>query len=69
MLLKPMKKIMIKYENDCVDCGLPCFDTCKYKNVPHYYCDCCGEETDELYIYDDGRQLCADCLLSQFDKI
>lgn len=62
-----MNKIMIKYENDCVDCGLPCFDTCKYKNVPHYYCDCCGEEV-KLYEF-DGEQLCIDCIIERLDEV
>ena len=39
---------MLKYENDCVNCALPCID-CGRKHVPHMYCDSCGEETDVLY--------------------
>lgn len=41
--------------------------TCKYQNVPHYYCDKCGDE-DKLYNY-DGEQLCKDCLLENFDIV
>lgn len=54
---------MIKHENECVDCGLPCLgDSCKYKNVRRLYCDCCGEETDELYKNYDGDELCHKCM-------
>lgn len=60
---------IVCYENDCVDCGLPCFDSCPYKRVPHYYCDGCGDEVFYLYIYDDGSELCADCLLNNYDTI
>ena len=55
---------MVKIENDCVDCGLPCIgDRCKYRQFPHYYCDECGEELQagELYEY-DGQELCIDCI-------
>ena len=61
---------MIKYENECVDCtnlGLPCID-CGRKNVKHLYCDKCGDDVEELYLYDsDG--LCEECLLEAFEKI
>lgn len=59
---------MIQYENECVDCGLPCLgDSCPYRNVPHYYCDDCGDE-EELYWYDD-EQLCASCILKRHKKV
>lgn len=59
---------MIKYENDCVGCDLPCLgSSCPNRNVPHYYCDECGDETT-LYDY-DGEQLCSSCLLSKFEII
>lgn len=55
-------------ENECVSCGLPCMgNACPYQNVPHYYCDRCGEETT-LYHYDDD-ELCADCLLKEFEIV
>lgn len=61
---------MVKYENECVDCnnlGLPCIE-CGRKNVKHLYCDKCGDDVEELYLYDsDG--LCEECLLQAFDKI
>ena len=55
---------MMKIENDCVHCGLPCMgDSCKYMNVPHYYCDECGDECyeDEMYELED-QELCLYCL-------
>ena len=58
---------MIKYQNDCVDCGLPCKGSaCEYSNVPHYFCDECGEECGEndMYSFED-QELCEDCLLSK----
>lgn len=56
---------MVRYEDECVDCGLPCVgDMCKYRNVRHLYCDRCGEDVDTLWKWDDtGEQLCEYCLL------
>jgi len=59
---------VIKFENECVDCGLPCvFDNCPNYRVKHYYCDSCGSE-DKLYEYDD-QQLCFECLLEQLHVV
>lgn len=61
---------MIKIENDCVGCPpeMGCMgNSCKYRNVKHYYCDECDEETD---IYDfDGEELCIDCIEKRLKKI
>lgn len=60
---------MIKYENQCVDCGLPCMgNDCKYRHVPVYICDCCGDEAVDLYMYDD-EELCIDCIISRLEKV
>jgi hypothetical protein len=60
---------MIQYENDCVDCGLPCLgDSCPYRNVPHLYCDECKCEADKLREY-EGEQLCEECLLEKFKEV
>ena len=29
----------------------------------------CEEEVYDLYKFDDGRELCQDCLLDQFEKV
>ena len=54
---------MVKYENECVDCGLPCLgSSCPYRRVPHIYCDRCGEEiyegdiTEEYHLCDECRE-------------
>lgn len=53
-----------KYENQCVDCGLPCLgNSCRYRNVPVDYCDECGSEYAEYRI--DGEDLCEDCVKEQ----
>ena len=58
---------MIKYENRCVDCGLPCI-RCRNSNVPVLYCDDCGEEVDVLYEL-DAEELCEDCVLKSLKKV
>lgn len=62
---------MIKYEDECVGCsalGLPCYGiTCPNRNVPHLYCDECGEEA-ELYEF-DGEELCLDCIEKRLTKV
>ena len=59
---------MKRIENDCVDCGRPCLgNACRYRNVPHYYCDKCGDEAT-LYEY-DGRELCEHCIISSLKKV
>ena len=61
---------MIKIEDECVCCGLPCLgSSCPNRNVKRYYCDECGEEVDTLYRYDDGTELCEDCLLEEFETV
>lgn len=58
---------MKKIENECVDCGLPCFEGCPYKNVVRHYCDECGEE-EELYYFDD-KELCIECIKKHLQKV
>lgn len=46
-----MYQIIIKYENECVSCDLPCIDDiCPYARVSYCYCDYCGKliENDSL---------------------
>lgn len=59
---------MVKIENECVDCGLPCLgDSCPYRNVVRYYCDKCKEE-NKLYHYDE-HELCIDCIEKELEEV
>ena len=58
---------MIRYEDKCVGCDLPCIGKrCPYQRVKHLYCDRCHEEVDRLYLV-DGEELCADCAEVLYD--
>lgn len=62
---------MITYEDECVGCPteLGCMgSTCPYRNVPHLYCDKCGDDVEKLYKY-DGQEICEECLLKEFEVI
>lgn len=63
---------MIKYENECYDCATgayPCLgNSCPNINVPHYYCDECGEEPYAIYEF-DWQQLCIDCIEKRLKKV
>lgn len=53
---------MIRIENRCAGCELPCIgDGCPYYRVTCLYCDYCGTEENELYEVGD-EQLCKFCL-------
>lgn len=59
---------MLKYENECVDCGLPCLgNSCPNRRVPRYYCDKCGDEA-KLYYFDD-EELCLNCIEEKLDVV
>lgn len=59
---------MVKTENECVDCGLPCMgDSCPNRKVTRYYCDKCKEEAT-IYHY-DGEELCIDCIAGRLEKV
>lgn len=59
---------MIEYENECVGCGLPCYgNACPNRNVPHYYCDECGDK-EQLYEF-DGQELCIRCIKDRLTKV
>lgn len=54
---------MIKFENECVGCpaGMGCLgSSCPHTNVPHLFCDSCGDESEKLYDTSNG-QLCEEC--------
>lgn len=59
---------MIKRENECVDCGLPCLgSSCPNRNVIRIYCDKCGEE-GKVYHY-DGEHLCITCIEDTLEEV
>lgn len=62
---------MVKYENDCVGCPreMGCIgELCSYFRVPHFYCDVCGDESDDLYVYGD-EHVCKFCLEKYVPKL
>ena len=61
----------VRYEDQCVDCGLPCMgESCPNRNVPVYTCDDCSEEFYPEDLYEvDGDMLCEHCLLNRFPKV
>lgn len=60
---------MVIYKNDCCDCAVPAYpclgNVCPLRHNPHYYCDICGEETDN-YHQADGMDLCDKCYRKEF---
>lgn len=59
---------MIRRENECVDCGLPCMgSSCPNRNVIRIYCDKCGEE-GKIYHY-DGEHLCISCIEESLQEV
>jgi hypothetical protein len=42
-------------------------ESCSLRRVPHYYCDKCKENVEELYEV-DGEELCEDCLKDMFRR-
>lgn len=62
---------VVKYEDECVGCtdlGLHCIgEVCRNRNVPHFYCDKCGDEKD-LYEF-DGQELCISCIENRLPKV
>lgn len=59
---------MIKRENECVDCGLPCLgSSCPNRNVIRIYCDKCGED-GKVYHY-DGEHLCITCIEDTLEEV
>ena len=63
------KNRLKKVVNMCCGCavpGYPCIgDLCERRRVEVYYCDKCGEELEDVYIY-EGRHYCEEHLLEMF---
>ena len=57
----------VQFEDECVGCPpeMGCLGSaCRYRDVPHFYCDECGEELDDDDIYEvDGKMFCSECCL------
>ena len=50
---------MVKYESECVSCGLPClYEQCRYYRVERHYCDECN---DAAVVKIDGEDFCREC--------
>ena len=58
---------MIRVENECVGCPQGCIH-CGRDKTQHLYCDRCGEDSEELFIF-DGEELCEDCLKNSLERI
>lgn len=60
---------MIRYESQCVQCGLPCrYESCRYYNVRILECNNCHQEFDKLYRL-DGEELCDSCVLERLEVV
>lgn len=63
---------MVRYESQCVDCdssAYPCNrDICPMMNVPHFYCDECGYDSDKIYKF-DRQELCIDCIEKRLEVV
>lgn len=62
---------MVQYENECVGCPkeMGCLgSTCPNINVPHCYCDGCGDEVETLYHF-GGQELCIECVEKLLEKV
>lgn len=67
---------MVKIENHCCGCavpGYPCRGShCPNRRVKVHYCDRCGEELgdeDEIFVSEDGRELCDCCRDELYDDM
>ena len=60
---------MVKTENECVQCGLPCwYESCPFWAVTRLYCDECNSEENVLYWWDD-QQLCLGCIEARLERV
>lgn len=64
--------VVIRIENDCCGCAVPAYpclgNYCPLRHTEHYYCDCCGNETDKLYKF-KGKEICGECLEEFMDEM
>ena len=57
---------MVRIENHCVGCDIPCVN-CGRKAMEVHYCDKCDDELRKVYEV-DGQELCEYCLKEKFLK-
>lgn len=57
---------MIVKDNDCVCCEI-CRNCGRKRDYFYHVCDKC-ESDDQLFYY-EGQELCAECLLKNFEQI
>lgn len=61
--------VKIEYEDGCVGCPQGCIHCGReHMKIPHFICDKCDFEVDDLYETDEG-QICIDCLIENFTRI
>lgn len=58
--------MIVRYENDCVCCSLPCIHCGRDVDRPIHACDNCGEENVSLYYFDEG-EYCKNCIFEILD--
>lgn len=61
------RETMITYENNCVQCE-DCRN-CGRKKQLTLVCDDCGDEVQELWYGNDGKQYCKYCITGYIDKV
>lgn len=62
---------MIRIEDRCCQCGLPCSPYCSCLNVEVHYCDKCGCEISDLDIHEDEeneKEYCYFCYYEEIEK-
>ena len=59
---------MIKYENQCCDCDIPCTG-CRRQHTAVMVCDDCGDEDCDLWYGEDGKQYCSTCITHHLEKV
>lgn len=63
---------MIETRDECVGCppGMGCLHSgCPYINVTVFICDECGDEVEDLYYGEDGKEYCDACVLHHIEKV
>ena len=59
---------MIEYRNNCVGCPQGCGNCGRDKQLT-LVCDDCGDEVQDLWYGDDGKQYCKYCITGYIEKV